>query len=327
MTRDLFGEVPAPVIAAYGGGVDSTAMLIGMVQRGERVDVALFADTGSEKPQTYAYVELFRAWLAQHGIPLHTVRYEPQNFKHYPPYRTLAENCFTNGTLPSISFGRHSCSQKWKVAPQDKWCEQWEPAIRCWAAGGKATKLIGYDAGPRDSKRYAHSEGHQDARYNYRCPLQEWGWDRERCEAEIAAAGLPVPVKSACYMCGAMKPWEMDLLPPHQLRLIVLMEARAAPRLRNVEGLWRKTVKGHRGATARPGSMTAYIRQHGLLPEVEVDRIWNLAPEALVRFQASQEDMPVRDRKDLSAWLGLLDEIAAGLFDGPEGQRFLEVVR
>jgi hypothetical protein len=49
------------------------------------------------------------------------------------------------GTLPSITFGRHSCSQKWKIEPQDRFVESWEPAFFFWFRGGKMTKCIGYD--------------------------------------------------------------------------------------------------------------------------------------------------------------------------------------
>lgn len=41
-------EVQEPIVVAYGAGVDSTAMLIGLRDRGVRVALSLFADTGSE---------------------------------------------------------------------------------------------------------------------------------------------------------------------------------------------------------------------------------------------------------------------------------------
>ncbi len=37
----------APVIAARDAGVDSTAMAVELVERGEPIDMVLFADTGS----------------------------------------------------------------------------------------------------------------------------------------------------------------------------------------------------------------------------------------------------------------------------------------
>ena len=104
-------------------------------------------------------------------------------------------------------------------------------------------------------------------------PLREWEWSRAACEARIARAGLPVPPKSSCYFCGSIKPDEVLELSTEELRIIVLMEARAKPRLRNVDGLWRRPVLGRRGATPRPGSITEFIRERGLLPPAEVDRI------------------------------------------------------
>lgn len=315
-----------PVMVAYGGGIDSTAMLIELVETSQQVDMVLFADTGSEKPETMRYVWLFSQWLADRGAPFQVVRYQPQRFKNWPPYASLDENCFTNGTLPSISFGRHTCSQKWKIEPQDKWTAQWAPAIECWEAGGRVKKLIGYDAGDRDAKRYAHAEGHLDPRFEYDYPLKRWGWDREACTDRIVQAGLPVPAKSACFMCGASQPWEIRALPVHQLRRIVLMEARAEPRLRTSEGLWRKTVKGNRGATARPGNMTVFIREQGLLSAEEIEWIRGAAAPALIAFQARAADVPLTQRADLAAFLRLFDMRAAGMFDAPGERSFYEGV-
>lgn len=315
-------DIDQPVLVAWGVGVDSTAMLVEMVENGDRIDMVLTADTGDEKPWTYRYRWLFAQWLADRGVSVTVVRYKPQRFKHWPPYASLSENCFTNGTLPSISFNRHSCSQKWKIEPQDRWTATWEPAVACWAAGGKVRKLIGYDAGARDSKRYAHAEGHLDDRFEYDYPLQRWGWDREACVARIGRAGLPVPSKSACFMCGASQPWEIRQLPAFQLRRIVLMEARAKPRLRNIDGLWRKPVKGMRGATPRPGDMTSFIRDEELLPVEEIDWIIRAATPALVAFQSRAADVPLRKRADLADFIMLFDMRAAGLFDAPGEREF-----
>ena len=310
------GEAKAPIVVAYGAGVDSTAMVIAMLDAGLIPDAVLFADTGSEKPATYAYLELFRAWLAERGVELVVVRYEPKNFKNYPPYKSLSENVLSNGTLPSVSFGRHSCSLKWKIAPQNKWTEGWAPAQAVWAAGGRVIKLIGYDAGKADSRRYAHAEGFEDGRFTYGYPLRDLGYEREDCEARIRDSGLEVPVKSACFMCAASRPWELHELPAEQLRLIVLMEARARPRLQKIEGLWRNGVKGTRGGEARSGRMTDYIVAKGLLPAAEVDEIQRAAPEDLVRFQQSQADVPIEDRAELASWVRVFQMRDAGAFGG-----------
>src|SRR3546814_20607325 len=90
-----------------------------------------------------------------------------------------------------------------------------------------------------------------------------------------------------------MRPHEVDALSKDELRTIVLMEARAKPRLRTIDGLWRKPVVGRGGATPRPGNITAYIRQHGLLSPSDVDRIVADATLPLVAFQAAPACKPV----------------------------------
>jgi hypothetical protein len=292
------------VLAAWGAGVDSTAMIIELVSRGEAPDAVLLADTGSERPETEAFIPLFRAWMDEHGVANHVVRYEPSRFKHWPPYRSLLENLLTNGTLPSISFNRHSCSQKWKIAPQDRWAATWPPALAAWAKGERVVKLIGYDCSPADNRRYAHREGHDDSRFVFRYPLREWGWNRLDCSARIRREGLPVPVKSSCFFCAAMKPDEVRTLPRAYLRLIVLIEARAKPRLRTVAGLWRAPVLGsRRGTVARPGSMTEFIRDEQLLGKREIQRIVDNAPTDLLAFQQAAARVELGDRAPMRDWL------------------------
>jgi hypothetical protein len=225
-------HIKAPLMLAYGLGVDSTAILVGLQQRGIRPDAILFADTKSEKRETYAYLPVIQDWLRKMDFPPVTVvEYRVKNFKHWPPYRGLGENCLTNGTLPSLAFGFKSCSLKWKVQPQNAWTDEWQPAIDCWAAGGRVRKMIGYDNGAKDRKRYSHAVGVEDPKYDYWYPLIDWGLDREGCKDLIRSAGLPVPPKSACYFCPATQPAELHEHRKEYLRNIVIMEARAKPRL------------------------------------------------------------------------------------------------
>lgn len=286
-----------PRVLAYGMGVDSTALLIELHARGEAPDLVLTADTGSDKPASYAYLEMMKLWMAERGIEFQMVRYEPQRFKHWPPYYGIHEMCLTNGTVPSISMGRHSCSLKYKKAPQDKFLSQWEPARAAWSLGQKVVRLIGFDASPRDTVRYTHASTIEDPLYQTRYPLREWGWTRDVCAARIEAAGLPVPPKSSCFLCIGMTPQELCELPDWCLRVIVLVEARAAPRMRTVEGLWRTTSK------SRPGRMTTFIRSAQLLPSAEIDAIIADAPDQLVAFQEGAAEAELAARPHLADWL------------------------
>jgi 3'-phosphoadenosine 5'-phosphosulfate sulfotransferase (PAPS reductase)/FAD synthetase len=59
----------SPIIVCYGGGTNSTAMLIAMVLKEIKPDLILFADTGAELPETYQWVNTFSDWLFSRRIP------------------------------------------------------------------------------------------------------------------------------------------------------------------------------------------------------------------------------------------------------------------
>ena len=94
-----------PLVVAYGLGVDSTAMLIEFAARGIRPDLILFADTGGEKPETYAYLPVIQEYLTRVNFPpVVTVRYQPKR----AAYHTLEGQCLHTGTLPSLAYGGKS---------------------------------------------------------------------------------------------------------------------------------------------------------------------------------------------------------------------------
>lgn len=295
-----FTHTKAPLVVCHGMGVDSTAMLVGMQQRGIRPDMVIHADVGAEREATYEFREPMNDWLKLVGFPeLTIVRYEPKNFKHWPHYHTIEENILTNVSLPSIAYGGHTCSAKWKISPINNHVSHWNMARECWIMGGKVLKAIGFEDSPHELRRackgsatFAIQED-ESSKYELWFPLQQWHWNRKRCEVEILRAGLPVPDKSSCYFCTAMKTHEVDTLSEDKLKRIVIIEARTAkrhldhaeskgwPRGEGVpmtEGLWRKAVKGMRGATPKPGSMTQYIREKELLPSLEIDRLIAATP-------------------------------------------------
>ncbi len=322
----------APLAVCCGVGVDSVAMLVGMKERGIRPDLNIFADVGAERDATYDYIPVLNDWLERVGFPkLVVVKYVAKNFKHWPPYYSLEENILTNVTLPSIAYGFHTCSAKNKATPINQYCDQVEQFIQWWAGGGKVLKAIGFEDSKHERKRtkkcatFATSSS-EGKKYELIFPLQTWGWSRERCVTEIIRAGLPVPSKSSCYFCTAMRVWEVDALPVDKLKRIVVIEARTAKRHLDfararakakgvvwdgkpiTEGLWRKPVKGCRGATPKPGSMTQYIRDKALLPGAEVDRLIAATPT----HHLSQADFA---RDGVSNWQEWLRNITDPMTD------------
>jgi len=226
---DVKAPEAEPLVVSYGGGVDSTAMLVGLWSKGIKPAAILFADTGAEFPSTYRTVWQMTEWLLAHDMPAVTiVRYQPVR----APYSTLEEKCLANETLPSLAYGKHSCSLVFKVEPQQRWLRQFAPAKTAWAVGQRVRVAVGYDAGTRDrersAKRYAAAK--DDAKFAYWYPLQEWGWTREHCIQVIEAAGAPAAVKSSCFFCPAMKKPEIQALQrdyPELFERALAVEARA----------------------------------------------------------------------------------------------------
>jgi hypothetical protein len=289
-----------PLVVCWGIGQDSSGALVGLKERGIKPTLVVFAQVGSERQESYALRHEYDNWMERTwGIRSVDATYQPSDYKHWPPYFTLLENCLTNVTLPSLAYGYHTCSAKWKIAPINKLIARMPWAQAAWAQGMKIRKLIGFDDSPHEIKRavkgsatFALSADEKD-KYDLWFALQEWHWTRDMCVEAVKREGLPVLPKSSCFFCPAMKPAEVDTLCEWELKVIVVLEARVReshlahaekkgwPRGAGVpliEGLWRRRVLGRRGATPKPGSMTDYIREHELLPSFEIDRIIAATP-------------------------------------------------
>lgn len=183
-------------IVSYGGGTNSTAMLIGLHQRGIPVDLILFADTGCEQPHTYAFLPVMDEWLAAHGMPKITVvKYVDKNGDRL----TLEQECLRSGTLPALAYGYKKCSLKHKVEPQEKFCNNYPPCREVWERGERVVKFIGFDAGEERRRDNAVVYDMIDKKYRKEYPMIDWGWMREDCIAAIKQEGLPLPGKSSCF--------------------------------------------------------------------------------------------------------------------------------
>ena len=257
-----------PLVVAYGLGVDSTAMLVEFVHRGIRPDLILFADTGGEKPETYTYMPVIQRYLKRVGFPpVITVRYVPKR----ATYHTLEQQCLHTGTLPSLAYGGKSCSLKYKRAPQDKFILAAYPPDEILRRGQRVVRAIGFEANEKrrtyahvvkaigldsgeehrltwsrapsdETKRPSREEWLDQHFFAYWYPLLEWGYDRARCQQVITRAGLPVPMKSACFFCPASKKKEIVWLREHHPELLdraLEIERNAQAKLTSVKGLGR----------------------------------------------------------------------------------------
>lgn len=278
------------LVVSYGVGLDSTALLVELHNRGIRPDLIIFSDTGGEKPETYAYLDVINRWLATVGFPSVTiVRYEPAR----APYATLEGKCLANETLPSLAFGGHSCALVFKRDVMVKYLKSWAPARTAIARGEKIVKAIGYDASKADLRRRGKADRATDkirlkivertdsgkapqadqwevAHCEFAYYLQDWGLERASLAAIIEAAGLPLPCKSACFYCPASKPAEVVQLRldhPELFWRAVAMERRARE---GRHGLTTKAGLGMGGWAwewladcARPEDADQHLRDRG----------------------------------------------------------------
>lgn len=241
-----------PHVVAFGGGVDSTAMVIGLVQRNEPIDLVVFADTGGERPETYAHIELFSSWLKERGYPGIVTVWKVKDGERY----TLEQDCLDHNSLPSIAYGFKRCSDHFKIRPQNTYLREWEPAKQAWAAGKKVVKYIGYDAG--EERRKENADRKVDTKYDYKYPLIDWGWEREECLDVIDAAGVPRPPKSACFFCPSSRPKEIiDLSEKHPELLERALKMEEQADLRTIKGLgrnyaWKEVVWMHKAQMTLP---------------------------------------------------------------------------
>jgi hypothetical protein len=205
------------------------AALVGMDERNIHPEVITFADTGAEKPETYAYIETMNDWLKERDWPLITI------VKNDGMYAGLEDNCLRKNMLPSLAYGFKSCSDKYKRRPQDKFIKEWAKQRGYWDQV-KITKVIGFDAGE------PHRMGNfEDEHFDYWYPLVEWGWHRGDCIEAIQRSGLPVPMKSSCFFCPASRKNEIKWLAqnhPDLFARAVAMERNA--NLETIKGLGRR---------------------------------------------------------------------------------------
>jgi hypothetical protein len=222
------------LVVSFGGGTNSTAMLIEMVKREIKPDLILFSDVGAELPETYCHTSRFSAWLEGKGFPeityVHAVNKDGDRL-------LLEQECLERKCLPSIAYGFKSCSQKYKIAPVDKFLNNHEQSREVWKIGEKVVKYVGFDL---DEEH--RIKNHDDDKYQIVYPLVDWEMGRDECIKSIKSAGLPLPGKSACFFCPSAKKRDIRDLKhkhPELLKRAIALEDNAQENLGSVKGLGR----------------------------------------------------------------------------------------
>jgi hypothetical protein len=192
-------------VISYGGGVQSTALVVLAVRGKIAADVALFANVGddSEHPATLRYVrDVAQLWATEHGFPIHELRREQRDGTTETLRQALARTDTRSVPIPVRMAphgapGNRNCTETWKIKVVRRWCRQ---------HGATATRpttiLIGFSTD--EFERVNNARTHAAERRTY--PLLELGLDRAACARIIRDAGLPVPPKSSCYFCPYRTP-------------------------------------------------------------------------------------------------------------------------
>lgn len=163
-------------VLSYGAGVNTSALMVLLVRKKMPFDVAVFADTGTELPETYEYLKVTREYLDKHGVEFKVLK---------PSAGNLYETCVRRKVIPSTLW-RWS-TRDYKIRPIHNFYK---------SLGTHINEYLGI--------AYDEVERMKASRENYITsvfPLIDYKMTREDCVRLIKSARLPVPIKSGCYVC------------------------------------------------------------------------------------------------------------------------------
>ena len=167
---------------SLGAGVDTTAIVL-MPDVMDKTDFVIFADTGSENPETYDYLNnIIKPYLEKIHKPLVIVHGE-EIIDNKPV--TNMEEAYLGWNMIPTRIMRH-CTDKWKIKPMNKYLKEHYPE-------GNLIKIIGF---AYDEIRRVKCQT-DEIWY----PLIEKKMTRDDCIKYIQSKGFPVPPKSGCFYC------------------------------------------------------------------------------------------------------------------------------
>ncbi len=107
-------DKPAYHVVSFSGGKDSTAMLLGMLERGMRIDCILFCDTGLEFPQMYEHISKL-----EHDIGRPVTRIRAEHSYEYLMFDTPVKR---GPDSPIVRRYGAGCSGYGWPGPRQRWC-------------------------------------------------------------------------------------------------------------------------------------------------------------------------------------------------------------
>ena len=206
---------------SFGAGVQTTALLV-LIAEGKwpRPDAIVFADTGNEHDETYAYMsEVSGPFARDNGLDILALG---------PDWRTghyaadLESYCIEHRMLPGTWV--RWCTDRYKVRPILRYLKRVMGAT----SADPVESWIGISTDEKARARPSTAD-FQIKRY----PLIERGYSREDCAGIISASGLPPAPKSGCWFCPFQKQSRWHQLKrerPDQFQRALFMEGNARGR-------------------------------------------------------------------------------------------------
>jgi len=167
---------------SFGGGVNSVAMYLLLMDQGMTPGdpvkgfEAVFVDHGTDWPETYEYVEMFKSKYPLTILTPDVGTIEGKRFENLYDYH------YFKSLTPSIQF--RACTDRFKIQTVRKYV-----LTPCFM-------LLGIDFGESQRAKLSSKNGTEN-----RFPLIEYEIDRQGCKEIITKHGLPIPMKSGCYIC------------------------------------------------------------------------------------------------------------------------------
>lgn len=193
---------------SYGGGVQSTALLVMAVEGLIEARTFLFCNVGhdSEHPATLDYFyEVAGPYAERHGIALHELGRVKRDGTAETLYGRLTKQGGRSQTIPvflsSGAPGSRSCTSDFKIRVIGKWLRQ-----NGATAADPAITALGISLDEFQRARTDSGLAYQRLVY----PLIEQRLTRQDCINVIRRAGIPVPPKSSCWFCPyhSMAKWQ-----------------------------------------------------------------------------------------------------------------------
>lgn len=274
-------------ILSYGGGQDSTALLLKCLfdesfKRKYIIGdfIVVMAGTGNEHPETDKYVQMVETLCYKKGVLFHHIG--TKDGHHTGDWKGGLVGFYEAGNrIGSKSFPK-TCTDKLKIQPIYKWVDHYlyhtcghgkynkkmqlaKTPIYDYVKvnEGKINVILGIAKG--EERRVAKNED-SPSKWMRECinkiyPLIDLGMDRERCQRYINSMGFEVPIPSNCILCPFMDQKELLLLfrtRPFWYNKWVELEANKIKANLNVEknnGVW--------GEKLLPEVLKEAIEKHG----------------------------------------------------------------